>query len=39
MKTKETVNEYNAQTLTIVNKIKANGENKGDVEKIVFPDS
>ncbi|XP_027158102.1 uncharacterized protein LOC113759731 [Coffea eugenioides] len=38
MKTGETVNEYFARTLTIANKMKANGENKGDtavVEKIL----
>lgn len=38
MKTGETVNEYFARTLTIANKMKANGEDKGDVavvEKIL----
>ncbi|KAJ8900016.1 hypothetical protein K2173_024129 [Erythroxylum novogranatense] len=38
MKAGETVNEYFARTLTIANKMKANGENKGDiviVEKIL----
>ena len=38
MKAGESVNEYFAQTLTIANKMKANGENKGDVivvEKIL----
>ena len=37
MKVGEYVNEYFALTLTIVNKMKANGENKGDdvVEKIL----
>ena len=29
MKTGETVNEYFARTLTIANKMKANGEDKG----------
>jgi hypothetical protein len=38
MKAGESVNEYFARTLTITNKMKANGENKGDtaiVEKIL----
>jgi hypothetical protein len=38
MKAGESVNEYFARTLTIANKMKANGENKGDtvvVEKIL----
>lgn len=38
MKTGESVNEYFARTLTIINKMKANGENKNDtavVEKIL----
>ncbi|XP_073049032.1 uncharacterized protein [Primulina eburnea] len=38
MKTGESVNEYFARTLAIANKMKANGENKGDVavvEKIL----
>ncbi|XP_042944571.1 uncharacterized protein LOC122278449 [Carya illinoinensis] len=38
MKTGETVNEYFARTLTIANKMKANGEDKGStavVEKIL----
>ncbi|TXG53999.1 hypothetical protein EZV62_019255 [Acer yangbiense] len=38
MKVGETVNEYFARTLTIANKMKANGENKGDfaiIEKIL----
>ncbi|RVW15316.1 hypothetical protein CK203_085576 [Vitis vinifera] len=38
MKEGEFMNEYFAQTLTIANKMKANGENKGDVivvEKIL----
>ncbi|RVW98272.1 hypothetical protein CK203_034269 [Vitis vinifera] len=38
MKEGESMNEYFAQTLTIANKMKANGENKGDVivvEKIL----
>lgn len=38
MKAEESVNEYFARTLTIVNKMKANDENKGDVavvEKIL----
>ncbi|XP_057980533.1 uncharacterized protein LOC131166201 [Malania oleifera] len=38
MKAGESVNEYFAQTLTIANKMKANGEDKGDVaivEKIL----
>ncbi|XP_039141196.1 uncharacterized protein LOC120278470 [Dioscorea cayenensis subsp. rotundata] len=38
MKTGETVNEYFARVLTIANKMKANGEDKGDVavvEKIL----
>ncbi|KAI9161083.1 hypothetical protein LWI28_014282 [Acer negundo] len=38
VKAGETVNEYFARTLTIANKMKANGENKGDVaiiEKIL----
>ena len=30
----ESVNEYFARTLTIVNKMKANGENKGDVDVV-----
>jgi len=37
MKAGELVNEYFTKTFTIVNKMKANGENKGDiavVEKI-----
>ena len=38
MKAGESVNEYFARTLIIANKMKANGENKGDVvvvEKIL----
>ena len=38
MKAGELVNEYFARTLSIANKMKANGENKGDiaiVEKIL----
>ena len=38
IKTGESVNEYFARTLTVVNKMKANGENKGNmavVEKIL----
>ncbi|XP_022926223.1 uncharacterized protein LOC111433404 [Cucurbita moschata] len=31
----ESVNEYFAQTLSIANKMKINGENKGDVEAVV----
>ena len=31
MRARESVNEYFARTLTIVNKMKANGEDKGDV--------
>ena len=31
MKVGESINEYFAQTLTIANKMKANGEDKGDV--------
>jgi len=31
MKEGESVNEYFARTLTISNKMKVNGENKGDV--------
>ena len=32
MKARESVDEYFARTLSIANKMKLNGENKGDVE-------
>ncbi|KAL0440223.1 UNVERIFIED_CONTAM: hypothetical protein Slati_2505300 [Sesamum latifolium] len=34
MKTGESINEYFARTLTIVNKMKANGENKSDADVV-----
>ena len=34
MKVGESINEYFAQTLSIANKMKLNGENKGDVEVV-----
>ena len=34
MKAGESVNEYFAQTLSIANKMKIKGENKGDVEVV-----
>ena len=34
MKARESVNEYFARTLSIANKMKINGENKGDVKVV-----